>query len=131
MRIIYGAMSYKDACYFAKLMPLEKRRRQTANNFFIKMQDSKNILHHLLPPLQRTSLRHTKPRQSICTHTDRFKNSFIPYALNHFNRACQTHCRYSLPQQCLIIYRLSVCIHVNVYSQSVCVLVCARPVCAS
>ena len=25
MRIIYGAISYKDACYFAKLVPLEER----------------------------------------------------------------------------------------------------------
>ena len=75
-------MSYKDACYFAKLMPLEERLRQTAKKMFIKMHDSKNILHHLLPPLQRTS--HNKPRQSIRIHTDTFKNSFISYALNNF-----------------------------------------------
>ena len=84
MRIIYGVMSYTDACYFAKPMPLEERRRQTAKFSFIKMQDSKNILHHLLPPLQRTSIRNTNPRQPIRTDTDRFKNSFIPYSLNNF-----------------------------------------------
>ena len=31
-----------------------------------------------------------------------------------FNGACQKHSMYSLPQQRLIIYRLSVCIHVNI-----------------
>ena len=45
MRIIYSAMSYKDACYCAKLVPLEKRRRQTTNKIFPKMQDSKGTFN--------------------------------------------------------------------------------------
>ena len=49
MRIIDGAMSYKDACYFAKLVPLGERRRQTAMNIFIKMQDSKRTFTSFAP----------------------------------------------------------------------------------
>ena len=106
-------MSYKDACHFAKLMLLEERRRQTAKQMFIKMQDRKNILHHLLPPLQRTWVRHTN-RVNLFALTQTFQNFFISYALNNFNWSCQKHSRYSLPQQCVIMYRLSACIHVYV-----------------
>ena len=43
MRIIYDAMSYKDACYIAKLMTLEERRRQTANNFVSKCKTARTF----------------------------------------------------------------------------------------
>ena len=78
----------QNACYFAKLVPLDERRRQTAKFFFIKMQEHFTSLtstittspfHHY-----KAAFRHTKPRQPIRIHTDRFKNSFIPYALNSF-----------------------------------------------
>ena len=36
-------MSYKDAFYFAKLMSLEERRRQTTKKMFIKMQEARKF----------------------------------------------------------------------------------------
>ena len=84
-RLIYGAMSYKDACSFAKLMPLDVRRRQTPLKLFLsKCKTARTFYIIYSRQIQHTSLRHTKSHQTIRTNTDRFKNSFIPYALNDF-----------------------------------------------
>ena len=79
MRIIYGAMSYKDACYFAKRLSLEERRRQTAKNTLSKCKTARTF--YIIYSLHYNVLRLDIP---IRTRTDIFKNSFILYDLNNF-----------------------------------------------
>ena len=47
MRIIYGVMSYKDACHFAKLLPFATRATATSDRQeqFYQMQDSNRTFY--------------------------------------------------------------------------------------
>ena len=110
-------------------MPLEVRRRQTAKKMFINMQEARTfhiIYSHHYNVFRLDILSRVNPFALAQTN---LKTLLFLRLWTILNGACQKHFRYSLPQQCLIIYRLRVCIHVNVYSQAVCVLVCARRVC--
>ena len=71
-------MAYKDACYFAKTSPLVERRRQSAKNIFVKMQDSKRTLYniyfrqyneHRLDTELYSDLRVVLPTHKPHTHT--------------------------------------------------------------
>ena len=51
-----------------------------------EIKDENNIIHHLLPPLResRYNLRNPKPRIGAKTRIKRTDNSFINFAIKHF-----------------------------------------------
>ena len=86
MKIIYGDITDKDALNKSALLLLSERRSKLNKDFFNKLQDKECIIHHLLPA--PTLHQHETRNKTICpipdTKTDRFKNSFIPYSLSHY-----------------------------------------------
>ena len=86
MRIIFHDKLYTEAITTANLPTLSDRREKLCRTLFISMQQSTHKLHHLLPPLRETpyTTRNTRTDCVPRCRTARFQNSFIPYALRHW-----------------------------------------------
>ena len=86
MGIIAPYMPYWEAINNFKLEYLEKRRMTLMKRTYEEIKDENNIIHHLLPPLResRYNLRNPKPRISAKTRIKRTDNSFINFAIKHF-----------------------------------------------
>lgn len=87
-RIISGTIDYDYycACSLFDVELLTSRLETIAKSFYIKISNSNDCIHHLLPPETERPLkllRHSKPMKYMC-RTDRFGKSFIPYAVNNF-----------------------------------------------
>ena len=86
LRIIIPSVPYPLALVQAKIPTLEDRRVQITKRFFIKMQDPSHKLHKMLPlanpPKYQTRNAHKYPLPRC--HTNRYKNSFIPFCLYNF-----------------------------------------------
>ena len=74
---------YSDALKQVNIPTLAERRLSICKAFFVKMQNPKDKLHKMLPPIKenvpntRHSVQYSLPR----TRTSRYKNSFLPFAL--------------------------------------------------
>ena len=75
-----------EAIVTAGIPTLADRRETLCRTLFAKRQKHNHKLHHLLPPVRETT--HSMRSNCKCTvprcRTERFKNSFIPYALYHW-----------------------------------------------
>ena len=85
-KIALPTMDYESALQQLGLPTLWARREGLCRSLFHKMEDSNDKLHKLLPPAQenvRNTRFHMKYRPPKA-QTNRFKDSFIPYALYNF-----------------------------------------------
>jgi len=88
--IIDGHCDYLNYCETNNLSTLHDRRELLTKSFFNNMFNVDNSLHYLLP-FPRISetilkLRHYLQYEPCLAKTNRFKNSFLPYALEHYQQ---------------------------------------------
>lgn len=82
-KIAMPKKAYSDALKQVNIPTLAERRLSICKAFFVKMQNPKDKLHKMLPPIKenvpntRHSVQYSLPR----TRTSRYKNSFLPFAL--------------------------------------------------
>jgi hypothetical protein len=87
VRLICGTEpSYDECLQELNLSSLYDRRENICRQFFREIVKPEHRLHDLLPP---PSSRRKSPRSAHLidiprARTNRFKNSFIPYAISHF-----------------------------------------------
>ena len=84
----FNNYSYEQFCDKLCISSLSARRDQLASCFFHKIFLSTSCLHHLIPP-RRDNSQTAKLRKSTVydipfARTNKFKNSFILYALNNY-----------------------------------------------
>jgi len=89
MRIIFNYDDYTISLIIAGIDSLQTRREHLTEQFFQRnVLDEKSSLHYLLPNTRDVNivnrLRHAKTFELSQTRTERFKKSFIPYSLAHF-----------------------------------------------
>jgi hypothetical protein len=83
MRIAFPQLEYHDALKAANIPYLYERRISHCKGLFMKMQDPQDKLHRVLPPIRsnvkstRSNIKYSLPK----AHTNRYKNSFLPYVL--------------------------------------------------
>ena len=88
LRIIFGNFSYPQLLTLAELPPLHERREILGKKFFNNIIKPDNCLYHLIPPRRCSpviiKLRVANVLPISKCRTERFKNSYIPYALSHY-----------------------------------------------
>jgi len=93
LRIIFGgssftSQSYEPFCSQLKILPLSACRDQLATRFFHKLLHPTSCLHYLIPPkrdnLQSAKLGKTPVYDIPFARTNKFKNSFLLYALHNY-----------------------------------------------
>lgn len=90
MKIIFPDKDYSLSLIFASVDTLESRREQLTERFFRRsvLRES-SCLHYLLPDKRDSAitdrLRRAKTFVSFSIRTEKFRKSFIPYCLNHFD----------------------------------------------
>lgn len=89
LAIIYGNNNnYIDNCAKANVLTLNTRRDMLCRSFFKQLSRSDNCLDYLLPCSRSTEvtdrLRHCLQRIPPRARTDRYKNSFIVYGIEHY-----------------------------------------------
>ena len=89
MRIIFNHDDYTISLIIAGFDNLQTRREHLTEEFFLRnVLNEKSPLHYLLPNKRDVNivnrLRHAKTFELSKTRTERFKKSFIPYSLAHF-----------------------------------------------
>jgi hypothetical protein len=87
LRIAYPSLSYEDALSVTNLTSLKSRRHELCRKLFEAAQDPAHKLYTLIP-LPRVithNQRHPSKFPLPLCKTNRFKDSFIPYCLFHFN----------------------------------------------
>jgi len=90
MPIIFADNDYTLSLMLAGLDTLESRRDQLTGRFFRRsVLREASCLHCLLPDKCDSSvterLRHAKTFQLLPARTDKFRNSFLPYCLRHYD----------------------------------------------
>lgn len=84
LKIIFPILDYEHGLEEAKLDTLEKRRDRLCEKLFLQAQFTHHKLNELLPPLKDyVSTRDNYPFVIPFTHTNRFRDSFINYALSN------------------------------------------------
>ena len=90
LRIVYGGSKFSDNsydrfCNEISVAPLVVRRETLTSNFFQKILDRTNCLHHLIPARRDVAhvgrLRNYNPYHIPFARTEKFRNSFIMYCL--------------------------------------------------
>ena len=87
LKIAYPSLDYEQALSTANMVSLGDRRNQLCERLFVESQNPDHRLNCLLPAprdikySQRTSVKFPLPK--CCTK--RYKDSFIPFCLFHFN----------------------------------------------
>ena len=83
MRIAYPDMDYELALQEANIPTLRERRHNQCKDLFMKMQSPDDKLNRILPPesINRNNTRHHLKYRLPLVHTERYKNSFLPYVL--------------------------------------------------
>ena len=92
LRVIYGNRftdaSYCSFCNELSLSPFADRREQLTFNFFSKMLNPNSCLSHLIPErrdkIVLSRLRNAQSYPVPFARTQKFKKSFIVYALSKF-----------------------------------------------
>ena len=85
-KIVYPESSYSTALKDCNIPTLHSRREQLCQFYFKDISDPTNKINDLLP-LVRNNTHNTRLKNAYVLpkcHTNRFKNSFIPYALYNF-----------------------------------------------
>ena len=94
-RIIYGDIDYSDCCAEIGLLILWERRDLLASQFFEKMLNKTNCLNYLSPNQRDESvtskLRNPSAFNLPTIRTNRCKNSFINYTLEHIRSFSNTY----------------------------------------
>ena len=90
MYVIFGAGKYNDTIQKYNIETLHDRREMLSKKFFITILSPTNCLHHLLPEARdidvTTKLRSANVFILEIARTNRFKNSFIQYGLEHYQQ---------------------------------------------
>ena len=88
MKIIHPGLSYQTALEKCSLSTLSERRKSLCVNFFHKIEQPNDKIHHLLPDKRdhKYGLRKQNKYSDIRTRTDRYKKSFIPYSIANFKQ---------------------------------------------
>jgi len=88
LTIIYGPQDYDILCITCNISSLFERRETLCKQFFKSILNQSSCLHYLLPDprncIIKSKLRSSNNYVATTTRTDRFKNSFIQYALNNY-----------------------------------------------
>jgi hypothetical protein len=86
LKIIYRDLNYQEALAIAGIPTLKQRRNDMCNKLFTQMQNKDHRLHKLLPNKKENchSLRKINKYETIKCKTNRYKHSFVPYCLDHF-----------------------------------------------
>ena len=88
LKSIYPAYTYEEILKTVKLPTLSTRRDDLCKKYFNGMKPSKHKLNHLLPETRDVPylLRSVNkyPLVKLKANTNRYKNSFIPWALKHW-----------------------------------------------
>ena len=86
--IIYGKVDYYEFCERCGLLSLFERRDLLSRQFFQSIRDESSCLNYLLPRLppnsRNVNLRNPRLFKIPTVRTNRFKNSFINYALEKY-----------------------------------------------
>ena len=90
MQIIFADNDYTMSLIRARMDTLESRRAVLTERFFRRIVlHEASCLHYLLPDKRDSSvtdrLRHAKTFHSIQARTNKFRNSFLPFCLEHFD----------------------------------------------
>jgi len=90
MQIIFADNDYTMSLIRARMDTLESRRAVLTERFFRRsVLHEASCLHYLLPDKRDSSvtdrLRHAKTFHSIQTRTNKFRNFFLPFCLQHFD----------------------------------------------
>jgi len=90
MCIIFQDSDYMMSLTIAGLDTLESRRDQLTERFFqCSVLPETSCLHYLLPDKRDASvtdrLRHARNFEPLKSRTVKFRNSFIPYCLSHYD----------------------------------------------
>jgi len=90
MYIIFGAGKYNDTIQKHNIDTLHDRREMLCKKFFIPILSPNNCLHYLLPEPRdidvTIKLRNANVFIPETARTNRFKNSFIQYGLEHYQQ---------------------------------------------
>jgi len=89
LQIIFGNIPYDEARHTCDILSLAERRQELGKRFSQKIiKDKSNVLFYLLPAkrdVQLMTRRHcARQHPTIYAWTNRYKNSFILFGLNHF-----------------------------------------------
>ena len=86
LRTIFPEKSYTEALSTLCVDTLKQRRDHACKKLFQDMQKSDHKLHHLLPSLRDTpyDLRSNERYPRLKAKTDRYRKSFLPFALAHW-----------------------------------------------
>jgi len=89
LRIIFGNIPYDEARRTYNILSLAERRHELGKRFFQGViKDKSNVLFYLLPAKRdvelTTRLRCATQYPTIYARTNRYKNYFILFGLNHF-----------------------------------------------
>ena len=84
--IICGYAPYEENLACANLLTLRERRENICRKMFRDMCNPNHKLHHLLPKPRNVSqsLRTVKPLEAPFSRTNRYRDSFIPYAIRNY-----------------------------------------------
>jgi len=87
--IIYEDGDYTISLIRARFDRLESRREQLTERFFKRcVLPERSCLHYLLPDKRDVSitrrLRHARTLEPLKSRTVKFRQSFIPYSLDHY-----------------------------------------------
>ena len=88
LQIIFGNKPYDETRRTCNILSLAESRHKLGKRFFQKIiKDKSNVLFYLLPVKRdvqlTTRLRCARQYPTINARTNRYKNSFIPFGLNH------------------------------------------------
>ena len=82
LKIALPSLGYKEAMDSLNIVTLQERREDLCKCFFKKIKDPNDKLNKLLPhKTNSVTTRHGKEYPLPKVNTNRFKDSFIPYAL--------------------------------------------------
>ena len=86
IKIISPGKDQQEALHDLDLTTLEDRRTQLCKKFFLKIQQKDDIINDLLSENKQLhyNLRTQQPYKIPHANTERYKNSFIPYALRNY-----------------------------------------------
>jgi len=81
-------LTYLDALHHFKLTKLSERREIMCEKYFNSLLEPKHKLHHLLPVPKSShhNLRKSSTLPIPRARTERYKRSFLPYALSHYQQ---------------------------------------------
>ena len=84
--IIAPELSYEESLSKLEQSTLEDRRLKLCESFFSKIQNPKDKINDILPEQRehKYSFRQNRKFENIKCRTSRYKNSFLPFAVENF-----------------------------------------------